>query len=53
MEPHKIVKSKIASYILQGPIVILGSIFQSSNQGGSTVPWLYYLTTYTYVLVSV
>ena len=53
MGPHRIVKSKTRSYILQGPIVILGSIFQISNQGGSIVPWPYYLTTYTYVLVSV
>ena len=36
-----------------GPTVILGPIFQSSNQGGSTVPWPYYPTTYKHVLVSV
>ena len=43
----------MGSYILQGPTVILGSIFQSSNQGGSVVPWPYYLTTYKHILVSV
>ena len=41
----------MGSYTLQGPTVILNSIFQSSNQGGSTVPWPYYPTTYMYVLV--
>ena len=53
MEPHRIVKSKTGSYILQGLTVILDSIFQSSNQGGSIVPWPYYPTTYKHVLVSI
>ena len=40
-------------YIPQGPTVILNTIFQSSNQGGSTAPWSYYPTTYKHVLVSI
>ena len=52
-DPHGFIKSKPESYILQGPTIILGLIFQSSNQGGSTVPWPYYLTTYKHVLVSI
>ena len=43
MEPHRIIKSK------RGAILI----FQSSNQGVSTVPWPYYPTTYMCMLVSV
>ena len=37
--------------ILQGLMIILGQIFQSTNQGGSTVPWPYYPTSYKYVQV--
>ena len=44
--------SNAGSYILQGPKLILDPIFQSSNQGGSTVPWLYYSTTYKHVVIS-
>ena len=51
-EPHRFVKSNAGSYILQGTTIILYPIFQSSNQGGSTIPWLYYPTTYKHVLVS-
>lgn len=43
----------MGSYIPQDPTVILGSIFQRYNQGGSTVPWSYYSITYKHVLVSV
>ena len=43
----------MGSYILQGPTVIIDIIFQSSNQGGSTIPWSHYPTTYKHMLISI
>ena len=37
--------------ILRGLTIILDPIFQSTNQGGSIIPWLYYPTSYKYVRV--
>lgn len=38
--------------MLQGVMIILDPIFHSTNQGGSIVPWPYYLTSYRYVRVT-
>jgi hypothetical protein len=42
-DPHRSVKLLHIMIYCMGLMIILNPIFQSTNQGGSTVPWSYYL----------